>query len=229
MSIQFKKAERKSVKVKIAVTGPAGSGKTLSSLFLAQGLAVNNKIALLDTENESASLYSDKVAFDTLCMNPPYITEKYIAAIDAAVTNGYEVLVIDSLSHNWAGEGGLLQQKEQLDQRGGNQFANWGLITKKQEELKAKILNSPIHIISTMRSKTEYAQIEENGRKKIQKLGLAPIQREGMEYEFSIVFDIAQNHEAVASKDRTGLFDGRIFKITKETGKEILTHLSKGE
>ena len=219
----FKKAERKKIKLKLAVTGPTGSGKTYSSLVLAHSLG--KKIAVIDSENGSASLYSDKFEFDTLVIEPPFTTEKYIDAINLSVKEGYDVVVIDSITHAWAGEGGLLQQKEQLDARGGNSFVHWGKITAKQEVFKSVLLNSDIHVIATMRSKMEYAQIEENGKKKIQKLGLAPQQRDGIEYDFSIVFDIAMNHEAEASKDRTGLFTDKIFKITDQTGKIILKWL----
>jgi Cdc6-like AAA superfamily ATPase len=226
MSIQFRKAERVQAKVKLAVTGPSGAGKTFSALRLASGLG--SKVAVIDTENGSASLYSEQFAFDVLEITPPFTTEKYIAAVNVAEKAGYDVVVIDSITHAWAGEGGLLEQKEQLDARGrGNSYTNWGLITKKQEAFKSALLQAPIHIITTMRSKQEYAQIEgDGGKKSIKKLGLAPIQRDGMEYEFTIVFDVAMNHQAEVSKDRTGLFADKIFTITEDTGKEILSWLS---
>jgi len=209
----------------MAITGPSGSGKTLSALKLAAGLG--KKIAVIDTENGSASLYSDHAGFDVLELAPPFTTERYIEAIEAAEKSGYDVLVIDSITHAWAGEGGLLEQKEQLDARGkGNSYTNWGLITKKHEAFKSAMLHSPLHIIATMRSKQDYMLVDKNGKQVPQKVGMAPIQRDGMEYEFTLVFDVAMNHEAEASKDRTGLFAGSIHKISEETGRRIAQWLS---
>lgn len=224
----FKKAERKQVKLKLAITGPTGSGKTYSALRLAAGMS--KKIAVIDTENGSASLYADKFQFDVLEILPPFSTEKYVEGINQAERAGYEVIVIDSLTHAWAGEGGLLQQKDQLDSRpGANKWTNWAPIDKKDSELKNAFLHSPCHIICTMRSKMEYAQTEENGKKKIQKMGLAPVQRDGLTYDFTTVFDIAMDHQCEVSKDRTGLFADKIFKITEQTGEDVLRWLNSGK
>jgi hypothetical protein len=183
---------------------------------------LGGKVAVIDTENGSASLYSDKFEFDVLDMKPPFTTEKYIEAIEAAEKAGYETIVLDSLTHAWAGEGGLLEQKNLLDSRpGSNHWTNWGPIDKKDQALKNAYLHSTCHIISTMRSKMEYAQTEQNGKKKVEKLGLAPIQRDGLIYDFSIVFDTAMDHKVEVSKDRTGLFDGRMVEITEQTGEEL--------
>jgi len=221
----FKKAEKRAVKLKIALTGPAGSGKTFSALQIATGLG--GKIALIDTENASASLYADQFQFDTMEIDPPYTVQKYNEAIQAAVDGKYDVVIIDSISHAWAGEGGLLQKKESLDSRGGNQYANWAPITKEHEALKAKILSSDVHMICTMRSKQEYAlQEDEKGRKQVKKLGMAPVQRDGMEYEFTAVLDMAMDHSAQASKDRTRLFDGKLFRPDTATGKALMEWLN---
>ena len=226
----FKKATRLQIPLKLALTGPSGSGKTYSALLLARGLVgKKGRIALIDTENRSASLYADLAGeFDTLEVSPPYTVDKYAEGVDAAIEAGYDVLIIDSITHCWAGEGGLLDQKNSLDARGGrqNQYTNWAPITKLHEQFKGKILSSPIHIICTMRSKQDYV-LEQNdkGKSAPRKVGMALIQRDGMEYEFTTVFDIAMNHEATASKDRTGLFDGKYFKITGKTGKELLKWL----
>lgn len=224
----FKKAERKKIKLKLALTGPSGSGKTYSSLLLAQGLG--GKIAVIDSENGSASLYSDLLAFDVLDVAPPHTTDKYVNAINLAVKNGYDVVVLDSMSHIWAGEGGLLAKKESIDATGrGNSYTNWATVTKEFETFKSFLLNSPIHVVATMRSKQDYSQeTDANGKKVIRKIGLAPVQRDGIEYEFSVVFDLAMTHEASASKDRTGLFDGRFFKITPDIGKELNKWLDAG-
>ena len=230
MTQMFKKAERKQAKLKLALTGPSGSGKTYSGLKIAAGLG--KKIAVIDTENDSASLYAGQVGipeFDTCPISPPYTIEKYRAAIKAAVQAGYDVLVVDSLSHAWQGEGGLLEQKEALDARGrGNSYTNWATITKQHEAFKSEILNADVHMICTMRSKQEYAQMEENGKKVVKKLGMAPIQRDGMEYEFTVVLDMAMNHTAEASKDRTSLFDGKIFTPSEKVGEALLKWLQGG-
>jgi len=178
---------------------------------------------VLDTENGSASLYSDKFEFDVLEMNPPFMTEKYILAIKEAEKAGYDILIIDSLSHAWAAEGGILDQKSAKDLKGGNSFQNWSEMSKKHEQMKAAILQSKIHIICTMRSKMEYV-LEQNDKGKMspRKIGLAAIQRDDMPYEFTIVFDIGSNQSFEAIKDRTSLFSGYVGPmITEETGKKV--------
>lgn len=228
----FQKAERKQVKLKIALTGPSGSGKTFSALLIAAG--IGKRIAVLDTENRSASLYADAktgllagIEFDTLALDPPYTIPKYLEAITVAEKEGYDVLLIDSISHAWAGEGGLLAKKEALDSRGGrqNQYTNWAPITKEHEAFKARLLNAGIHLICTMRSKQDYVLEVVDGKSQPKKIGMAPIQRDGMEYEFTVVFDLAMDHSAAASKDRTSLFDGQIFKPSKETAKKLMAWL----
>ena len=231
----FKKAERTQTKLKIALTGPSGSGKTFSALLIANG--IGKKIAVIDTENRSASLYADMdkgplagVSFDILEIEPPYTIQKYLEGIQAAESAGYDVLILDSISHAWAGEGGLLDKKTALDARGGNSYTNWATITPEQERFKARILQADIHIICTMRSKQDYVlELNEKGKSAPKKVGLAPIQRDGMEYEFTTVLDLAMDHHAVASKDRTSLFDGQVFKPTKETGVKIMTWLKAGK
>jgi hypothetical protein len=217
----FQKATRKDVKIKLAITGPTGSGKTFSALRLAKGMG--GKIAVVDTENGSASLYSDKFDFDVVNLSPPFNTKKYVEAVDAAVKEGYDTVVIDSLSHAWAGPGGVLDRKSDYDLHAkGNSFTNWQKFGKEQDAFIQTILQSPINVICTMRSKTAYQIIEnEKGKAAPVKMGLAPVQRDGVEYEFSIIFDCQMDHKAEASKDRTTLFTDEIFQITEETGKTI--------
>lgn len=228
-AIQFRPATRQRVPLKLAITGPSGSGKTYGALMLAFGLAADGKVAVIDTENGSADLYAQLGQYDTLTLQPPFTTQKYIAAIRAAAQAGYAVLIIDSLSHAWAGEGGLLQQKEQKDARGGNSYTNWAEITKFHEQMKAALLGSPMHVIATMRSKQDYViETDSRGKSVPRKIGMAPIQREGMEYEFTIVFDVAMNHEASASKDRTGLFDGKFVTLDRSHGEQLRAWLESG-
>lgn len=225
----FQKAERRRVKPKIAISGPSGSGKTFGALTLAT--ALGKKIAVIDTENDSASTYADRFEFDTVCLRPAYTVDKFIQAVTAAVRGGYDVVVIDSISHEWVGDGGLLSKKEELDAiKGTNQFANWAPISKDHERFKSLILNSDIAIIATMRSKQDYVLSQNDKGKQVpEKVGLAPVQREGMEYEFMTVFDVDMNHVASVSKDRTSLFDGKRFKITSETGKELADWLASAK
>jgi hypothetical protein len=220
----FTRAARRRAFIKIALTGPSGSGKTYSALQLAFGLGA--RVALLDTENGSGSLYADLGAYDTAELRAPFTVASYEQAIREAAAAGYDVLIIDSLSHAWAGEGGLLAQKEALDARGGNSFTNWATITKQHEALKSALLQAPIHVIATMRSKTEYVVDQSDGRKATpRKVGLAPIQRDGMEYEFTTVFDLAADHTAIAGKDRTGLFAGLNAKLTPDHGRALASWL----
>lgn len=232
---KFLKAERRQTALKIAITGPSGSGKTFSALLIASG--IGKKIAVVDTENGSASLYAgmDKgplvgVEFDTLPIEPPYTIPKYVEAINMAEKDGYDVLLIDGISPAWAGEGGLLEKKDALDQRGGNSYTNWASISKEHEKLKARLLTADIHLICTMRSKQDYVlELNAKGKNVPKKVGMAPIQRDGMEYEFTTVLDLGMDHNAIASKDRTSLFDGQIFKPTKLTGKKIMDWLREAK
>lgn len=222
----FVRASKQMARAKIAMIGPSGSGKTFSSLRLARGLTKNGRVAVLDSENNSAALYSDKFEgweYFTLPIAPPYTARKYLDAIDLATREKFDCLIIDSLTHVWAGEGGLLQQKEALDSRSGsNSYTNWQQITKVHEAIKSKILYSPINIITTMRSKQEYVmEANHNGKMAPKKVGLKPIQRDDLEYEFTVVFDIGMDHQYLVSKDRTDLFDGCVGKVTEETGKQI--------
>lgn len=217
MTASFAPASRRAVKLKIAVEGPSGSGKTLGALALAVGLAEGGRVAVIDTENGSASLYADRYAFDTLEIQPPYLTSKYKDAVQAAIAGEYAVLVIDNISHQWEGDGSVLQRKEEKDKRGGNHWTNWADFTKEHNEFRALLLNAPLHLICTMRSKMAYSQEGEGKGSRIQKLGLQPIQREGMEYEFTLAFDVQMDHKAAASKDRTSLFVGELTDLLNPT------------
>lgn len=223
----FKKATRKQAKIKLAVTGASGSGKTFSSLRLAKGLANGGKVAVIDTENGSASLYSDRFDFDTLDLSPPFTHDKFISAIKAAEDASYEVLVIDSASHIWEG---ILEYKSKLDARGGNSYTNWADAGNKFKGILDAVLQSKIHVICCLRSKMDHViDKDNNGRATIKKVGMAPIMRDGIEYEFTTVFDCDMSHQASASKDRTGMFTDKIFQITEDTGSSIAQWLSTGE
>jgi len=227
----FKKAEKSQVKLRIAITGPSGSGKTLGALLLAKGIHPNGKIAGIDTENSTMSLYGDRFDFDVASMSAPFLIKKYLKAINEISESGYDIGIVDSLSHAWNGEGGVLQRKEALDQKpGSNHFTNWGKMTPEQNALVNAVLFSKTDLICTMRSKTEYIMSERNGKQAPTKVGLAPVQRDGFEYEFDIVFDVDINHNASVSKDRTGMFaEMETFKLSPEIGKMIADWRASGK
>lgn len=227
----FQKATRKKAKLRLALIGPSGSGKTYSALELATGLG--GRIALIDTERGSGDLYADRFVYDTLQLEPPFTPQKYIQAIEAAQKEGYSVVIIDSLSHAWAGEGGILDIHDNITRssRSSNGYVAWKDVTPQHERIINAILGASLHIIGTIRTKTAYEVVEdERGKKAPKRIGLAPIQRQGMEYEFTCVLDLAvDSHVASASKDRTGLFDGQHFVINERTGEQLLEWLEAGD
>lgn len=224
----FQKAHKSLSKARICIAGPAGSGKTYTSLLIGSGLG--NRIAMIDTERGSGALYSDLLDYDILQLSPPFECKKYIEGIKEAENQGYDVIIVDSLTHAWAGEGGLLDMKDKIAQSGkANDWTSWRFVTPLHNQLVEAILQSKAHIICTARSRMKYAPEEDNGRiKKVRKLGLDPVLREGMEYEFTIVFDLSNEHIATSTKDRTSLFDGQFFMPGKETGQKILSWLKQG-
>jgi cellulose biosynthesis protein BcsQ len=200
--------------------GASGAGKTYSSLLLAYGLCQNwSKIAVIDTENQSADLYSNLGQYNVLTLTPPFNPERYMEAITTCEASGMEVIIIDSLSHEWEGEGGILDIHGNM---AGNSFTNWAKITPRHNALVQKILHSGTHIIATVRSKQDYVITEKNGKQVPEKVGLKAVQRDGLEYDFSIVFEVDINHQAISSKDRTQLFAHKIpFRIEANTGLKI--------
>ena len=173
----FRKAERKQAKLRLALCGPSGSGKTYSALLIAQGLAPGGKIALIDTERGSGELYADLTEYDVAPLEPPYTPARYIELIESAEEAGYDVLIIDSLSHAWTGEGGVLDMhdKAAAASRSGNSFAAWREVTPQHNQLVDAILGANLHIITTMRTKTAYDLVDDGrGKKKPVKIGLAP-------------------------------------------------------
>lgn len=216
----FQKAKKSSVYLKLAITGPSGSGKTTAALKMARGLVgKKGKIALIDTENSSSLLYADTHEFDVCVVEPPYAKDKFIKAISDALENKYNCVIIDSFSHVWQA---ILEYKSKLDMRGGNSYTNWANAGNKFENVLQCILTSKVDIICCMRSKIDYAiDTDEKGKKSIRKVGLAPIMRDGIEFEFSLVLDLDMNHKAVTSKDRTRMFDGKIEEIFETTGEML--------
>lgn len=227
----FRKAQRKQAKLKIGISAPSGAGKTYSALLMAYGMCGDwSKIAVIDTENGSAELYSNLGEYSVCPITPPFTPKKYIAAINEAVEAGFEVLIIDSLSHAWNGEGGLLEMQDKATKasKSGNSYTAWREITPEHNRLVDALLQSDIDVIVTTRAKSEYVITQDGGKTNIKKVGLAPVFRDGLEYELTVFFDLSQEHIATASKDRTGLFDGQNFKPTAETGKQLAEWRSGG-
>lgn len=202
MTVQFTKATKEKAKLRLALIGPSGAGKTFTALTVATKLG--SKVALIDTESGSASKYagSSGFAFDKLELTS-FEPEKYIEAIRAAEKE-YDVVVIDSLSHAWAGPGGILEFVDQQKANAKNQWTGpWGKATPRHNELIQALVNCKIHLIATMRSKVEYILVKnEQGREAPQRVGMQPIQREGMEYEFDVVGDLDQDNTFTISKSR---------------------------
>lgn len=231
MSFTFTPAVRTKTKARVGIIGPTGSGKTLTALYIARGLAgPEGRIAVIDSENGKAALYAGEVAFDHLALES-FSPVTYVEAIHAAEAAGYDVVVVDSLSHAWMGKDGALEQVDKTAKRyQGNTFAAWREVTPKHNDLVDALVRCKAHLVATMRAKTEYV-LEDDGRgKKVpRKVGLAPIQRDGMEYEFDIVADMDQEHSFIVSKTRyRGLDNAVINKPGVELGEQIRAWLEEG-
>jgi hypothetical protein len=229
MSFIIRKAERRQAKLRLALTGVSGSGKTSGALRMAKGMG--GKTIMIDTEHKSADLFADITDFDVITMDSPFTPEKYINAIKQCEQAGYEIIIIDSLSHAWSGEGGVLDMHEAATQASAskNSYTAWKDITPWQNKLVNAIIQSPAHIIVTMRVKTHYDIVDINGKKKPVKIGLAPIQKEGLEYEFTVVLSMDKDsYLYTSSKDRTNIFEGKHEKLSQDTGRRVMEWLNDG-
>jgi hypothetical protein len=229
----FQRAKRSQSKLRLALLGISGVGKTYGALLIAKGLG--GRVALIDTENNSASLYDDLVEFDCLNMRHDepggYHPRRYVEYIKAAESEGYDVLIIDSISPEWDGVGGMLQLSEQIarTKTRGNTFTAWNFVNPYHVEFINAILQSKMHVIVTIKQKTDYVlSLDQNGKTVPSKVGLKPIQRDNFEYDYSVVLELNTSKHALASKDRTRLFDTEIpFQITEQTGKDLSEWLHK--
>lgn len=248
MVLQLKKAQRSQAFLKLGMSAPSGGGKTLGALLIAYGLMKEkypelsdeerwDKIVIIDTENGSGELYSGtEVAgirikqYNAITLKAPFTAEKYTQALELSREAGMEVCIIDSSSHLWSGEGGLLEQQQIAAKRSGNSYTAWRDITPQHNKFVETMLQTPMHIIATMRSKQEYVQEKDSntGKSTVRKLGLEPEQRKGMEYEFTTFFEIDVDHMAYGSKDRTSIFDNRQFKIEPKVGQTLMQWLMSG-
>lgn len=229
MSLVLKKATRKQVKLRLGMSAVAGGGKTMSALLLAYGMTNDwSKIAVIDTENGSASLYSHLGDFNTIDLTAPFSPERYIECIKTCEDGGMEVIIVDSITHEWDGKGGVIDISNSMS---GNSFTNWAKITPRHQAFIDSILQSKCHVISCVRRKQDYEMTKgQDGKLKVEKAGLKEITREGFEYELTLNFNIDINHHSTASKDRTGLFmDKPEFIINSETGKKLIEWCNSGE
>lgn len=226
--MELKIAQRHQVKLRLGLSGASGFGKTFSALLLAHGITNDwSKIAIIDTENNSANLYAHLGDFNVLSLDGPYSPERYINAIKTCENASVEVIIIDSITHEWQGKGGCLQIHEQL----GGKFQDWAKVSPRHQSFIDAILQSKCHIITTVRSKIDYSlDSDQNGRTKVVKHGTKEITREGFEYELTVNFELINDkHLAKASKDRTGLFmDRPEFVINQATGKKLMQWCSLG-
>lgn len=226
--MQLQQTQRQNVKLRLGVSGASGFGKTFSALQLAHGMTHDwSKIAVIDTENSSASLYADLGNFNVLNLNPPYSPERYIKAIETCEEANIEVIIIDSITHEWQGSGGCLQIHEQY----GGRFQDWAPVKKRHQLFIDKILQSKCHIITTARRKTDYSlDIGSNGKSKVIKHGTKEVTSEGFEYELTVNFElINENHLCKVSKDRTNLFSGKPeFIINEKTGQTLKAWCNQG-
>ncbi len=223
-------AERRQAKLRLALTGVSGSGKSLGAINIASGMG--GKFVVIDTEHKSADLYANIAKYDVLTLDKPFTPEKYIQAIQYCEQQGYETIIVDSLSHAWAGEGGVLDMHEAATQASSskNSYTAWKDVTPWQNKLVNTIIQSPAHIITTLRVKTHHDIVDVGGKKRPVKIGLAPIQKEGMEYEFTVVLSLDKDsYLYTSSKDRTSIFEGKHEKLSKETGKQLMAWLMDGK
>ena len=218
-------SERKQAKIKMALQGSAGSGKTMSALLLAKGIVGDySKVAIVDSEHGSADLYAHLGDYNVVTLEAPFSPDNYLKAIDICIKAGIEIIILDSISNCWEY---LLDFHSKM---AGNSFTNWNKITPLQNNLVNKILQSPVHFIATMRTKQDYVLNQKDGKFIPEKVGLKAIQRNDLDFEFTLVFDIDIKHFASSSKDRTNLFSDRPeFKITEGTGKIIRDWCNSGK
>lgn len=222
---QFVKAQRKRAYMRLALAGPTGSGKTWSALSVASQFS--DRIAVIDTERGSASLYSDKFSFDAMDFRPPYDPRRLVQSMkDAAEHVGTEgVVIVDSLSHFWEAEGGLLDIVDDAAKKSPskNGFVAWKQGTPIHNALVEAMIGLPAHLIVCMRSKMEYVQDKDStGRTQVTKIGLAPVQRNGIEYEFTVTADLDFEHNLMVTKTRCALLDGKVFRSNKEADMAIV-------
>ncbi len=226
MTVGFKKAKREQIWLKVLMAGPSGSGKTYSALRVATGIAqkIKSRVAAVDTENSRIRYYANEFDFDDMQLSAPFTPEKYMEAIDKAVDGGYKVLVLDSITHEWDY---CLEVHSKMP---GNSYTNWSKITPRHDAFMEKVLQSPLHIIATVRGKDEYILEEKDGKQVPKKVGKGYKQRDNTAYNYTVTFNIDQrNHVADATKDNTHLFEDRYEVLTEKDGEALYDWANTGD
>lgn len=225
--MQLRKATRKKARLRLGLSAVSGAGKTMSALLIASGMTSWDKIALIDTENGSGDLYSHLGEYNVITLTAPFTPERYIQAIKSCEDADMDVIIIDSITHEWDGKGGILEIHGKMS---GNSFTNWATVNPRHTAFINAILESKCHIITTVRRKQEYEMSKDaTGKAQVTKLGMKEVTREGFEYEVTANLELDINHNATSSKDRTGLFDGQPpFIPSAETGKLLLQWCEQG-
>lgn len=244
---KIQRAVRSQARARIALVAASGGGKSYSALRLAKGLVeymlgadlcrgtLEGKIGMIDTERKSGSLYGHLLPFDVINLEAPYTTARYVGALQALEDAGCVVIIIDQISHAWAGAGGLLEVVDRLKASSRNDFAPWKEVTPEQNDFIERILASPAHIIANMRAKSVYVMEEYTGKdgskkNKPKRMGMAPIQRAGIEFEFTTVLDLeVGTNLATSTKDRTGLFHDQSVRLNEEWGVKLGHWLYEGQ
>jgi hypothetical protein len=218
--MQLRKATRQQAKMRLGLSAVSGGGKTYSAILIAKGLVGDlSKVAVIDTEHGSADLYAHLGDYNVLPLLAPFSPERYIEAIRACEKAGMEVIIIDSISHEWEGKGGCLEIVDSL----GGKYQDWAKVTPRHQNFLEAILHSSCHVITTVRRKQDYEMTKDNsGKVKVEKAGLKEVTREGFEYELTANLEIDMRHMANASKDRTGLFMGKPAFVPDESTGEMI-------
>jgi hypothetical protein len=234
-TFSVRKAQKKQAKLKLATVGPSKSGKTFGALELATGFVeeMGGRILFIDTEYGRGELYADIFDYDYANIEAPFEVEKFIDAISFAESEGYTVLVLDSLTHMWTGEGGLLDLQNRIAKRTGNSYTAWKDVTPLYEDFIDKLSSAKIHLIATMRSKVEHIITEDGGKMQVKKLGMKAVQREGMDYEFDMLFNLDRDsHEAKVEARAFGGeisgMDGKLILPSRDLGKKLCKWLNEG-
>ncbi len=224
----LRKATRKKAKIRLGLSAVSGGGKTYSALLVAKGICGDwSKVAIIDSENSSADLYAHLGDYNVLPLTAPFTPERYIDAIKTCEKAGMEVIIVDSITHEWDGKGGCLEIVESL----GGKYQDWAKVTPRHQAFIDSITQSLCHVITTVRRKQDYEMTKDNtGKVKVEKSGLREVTREGFEYELTINLELDIRHHATASKDRTGLFMGKpAFTPDEKTGELIAQWCEQGE
>jgi hypothetical protein len=233
--LEIKKARRQQAKLRMALIGPPGSGKTWTALEIASGIGGN--ILLVETEGDSSAMYADDFDFSRIALGDiktdPYHPQNFVNAIKLGEENGFDIIIIDSLSHAWIGDGGALDlaNRETIKSRSGNAFTAWRNVTPLHNKLVNSILQSKSHIIATMRSKEKRViEQDEKGKTKIRTVGLEQQQRDGLNFEFAIVGDLDQDHNLIITKTRIKFLDQAVInRPSDELGKQLRNWLDQGD